>query len=166
MKKYSMILFLIMISSIMLMFIRCTEEPMGIADINTSLPVITNIESSESRILIETAVQVSVTAQQGDSYSWSAEAGSFDAPTSSTTNWTASSTGGVYKLTCTVTNSSGSRNASVNIQVLEALLPDGVTILKKRLVIQKEKAELVFPLLLMPLLEMVLHFSMGGMMET
>ncbi|MGB5895015.1 MAG: LamG-like jellyroll fold domain-containing protein, partial [Ignavibacteriaceae bacterium] len=127
MKKYSMIIFPIVISSIIIMFIRCSEDPFTIADINTSLPVITSIEASETRILIETSVQVSVTAQQGDSYSWSAADGSFDAPTSTTTNWTASSTGGVYKLTCTVTNSSGSRKASINMQVLETLLPDGVT---------------------------------------
>jgi hypothetical protein len=127
MKKYSMIIFPIVISSIIILFIRCSEDPFTIPDINTSLPVITSIEASETRILIETSVQVSVTAQQGDSYSWSAADGSFDAPTSSTTNWTASSTGGVYKLTCTVTNSSGSRKASINMQVLETLLPDGVT---------------------------------------
>jgi hypothetical protein len=127
MRKYSMIILPIVISSIIILFIRCSEDPFTIPDINTSLPVITSIEASESRILIETSVQVSVTAQQGESYSWSAADGSFDAPTSTTTNWTASSTGGVYKLTCTVTNSSGSRKASINMQVLETLLPDGVT---------------------------------------
>jgi len=103
----------------------CQDDPMGVPDINASLPEITGITSGVDKMLAGGETDVEVTAKSGESYSWSADAGTFASASSANTTW--SSEGIVesiaIKLVCTVSNGSGSRRASVTVQVVVSTTP-------------------------------------------
>jgi hypothetical protein len=126
MKKQKYFLVTLILMSMVLLFVSCKEDVLAPPGINYSVPEVTSIEADQSTILINTAVQVFVVAMDGNTYVWSADEGSFDDASAATTTWTASGTAGAFKLTCTVSNSSGSRKASVTVKVVETLLPEGV----------------------------------------
>jgi Concanavalin A-like lectin/glucanases superfamily len=115
----SAVLFLI------LTFVGC-QDPVQPPDINNSLPEITKISSSLNRTLAGDSIQVSVQANNGNEYSWTATGGSFaDAKTNSTL-WIAPSTGGNYTIVCTVSNSAGSNHASLTLTSVVVTLPQDV----------------------------------------
>jgi Concanavalin A-like lectin/glucanases superfamily len=111
----------------LLAFMSCQKDVMTPADIDYSLPEIKNISAENGTVLIGDTVTVSVEALNGESYAWSATGGTFTNAAQNPTNWIAPQEGGNYKITCTVTNSSGSREASVSINTLESLVPEGAT---------------------------------------
>jgi hypothetical protein len=118
MKRISMVMLIMMLSSFVITFTSCETDTDDLTGpINNSLPEVTKIEASSQTIPTETTIDVSVTAKNGDSYSWSADAGEFSAPSSAATSWTASgmSASAAVKLVCTVSNSAGSRSASVSV---------------------------------------------------
>jgi hypothetical protein len=104
---------------------NCQEDPLGVPDINYSLPEITAIKSAVSTPLPGDTVEVSVDAVNGSSYSWTGNGGSFLDPNANPADWVAPETGGNYRLTCSVKNSSGSRHASITVSVFSVLPPEG-----------------------------------------
>ena len=99
----------------LLIFTACSPDILEVDEISEDLPEITDISSAEGLVLIESGVEVTVEANDGDSFEWSADGGSFSDPNSATTTWTAPTDAAVYSLTCTVSNSAGSRQASVSV---------------------------------------------------
>jgi hypothetical protein len=110
---------------VVLIFSGCQEDPMGVADIDTSLPEITSITSGVDKMLAGGTTDVAVTAKQGSSYKWTADAGSFADASSASTTWNTEGidASSAVKLKCTVTNGSGSSSASVTVQVVVSTTP-------------------------------------------
>jgi len=121
MKKFNKTIVVLMVGMLLCMFLsNCQEDPMGVPDIDTSLPEITKIESSVDKMLAGASADVSVEAKQGSSYNWTADHGTFADATSASTTWNSEgiSENTPVKLKCTVSNSSGSRFATVTVQVV------------------------------------------------
>jgi hypothetical protein len=121
MKKFNKTIVVLIVAMLLSMFLsNCQEDPLGVPDIDYSLPEITSITSGQNKILAGAETDVAVEAKQGTSYKWTAPAGSFADDSSPSTTW--SSVGitesSPVKLLCTVSNSSGSRHASMTIQVV------------------------------------------------
>jgi hypothetical protein len=104
-------------------YFSCQEDPVGISDINTSLPEVKEISSSPDVPLPNGEVTVSVDAVGASSYAWTAEGGSFKDATINPAVWVAPATGGRYRISCKVTNGSGTRQASITINVFEVVAP-------------------------------------------
>ncbi len=121
MKKFNKTIVVLMVGMLLCMFLsNCQEDPMGVPDIDTSLPEITKIESGVDKMLAGASTDVSVEAKQGSSYNWTSDHGTFADATSASTTW---SSEGItentpVKLKCTVSNGSGSRFATVTVQVV------------------------------------------------
>jgi len=120
MKKQKYLFIPILFISLVLLFISCKEDVLTPPGIDNAAPEITSIESSKTKIAAGTSLDLTVEALNGDSYSWSAASGSFSAPNAASTSWTSddyeSTT--TVKLICTVTNTDGSREASVLISAV------------------------------------------------
>ena len=128
MKRVSMVLLILMLASFVITFTSCTTDTEDLTGpINTNLPVITEIDASKSTVLIGGSIDVSVSANNGSSYQWTASKGTFADPTAAQTSWTAPTLdeAEVIKLQCKVSNGEGSRKASVSVRVATSLLPDG-----------------------------------------
>jgi hypothetical protein len=126
MKRLSMVMLILMLSSFVITFTSCETDTDDLTGpIDNSLPEITAVDASATTIPVGAVIDVSVTASNGDSYSWSADAGEFSDPNSASTSWNSSSlsSNSVVKLVCTVTNSSGSRNGSVSITAVILTTP-------------------------------------------
>ena len=111
----------------LLILVACNPDVLEVEDIASDLPEIVNISATSSLVVISNEVEVSVEAVNGNTYEWSAPAGSFSSATTSTTTWTAPEEANAYTLTCTVSNGNGSRKASISVIVAATLLPDGVS---------------------------------------
>jgi hypothetical protein len=125
MKKQKFILFPLILISLALLYWSCSEDVIGVPGIDESLPEITSIEASETRIIAGNSVEVSVTAKSGNTYAWSAESGTFSDATATTTTWTSPDfeETSTVKLICTVTNSNGSRQASISVSAVVLTVP-------------------------------------------
>ena len=119
MKKFPMIITILVLSSILIMFTSC-EDPVDPNPIIENKPVVTNITSSTDKLPAGESIEVEVTAESADSYEWSATDGSFSDPAASKTTWSSAGmeSSGSVQLVCKVTNGSGSRNASVTVAVV------------------------------------------------
>jgi beta-galactosidase len=111
---------------LMLFFIGCQQDPIQPPEINTSLPEITKISSNVSRVLAGDSIIVSVHANNGTQYSWSATGGTFTDSKADSTSWVAPSTGGNYIITCTVSNTAGSNHATLTLSSVVVTLPQNV----------------------------------------
>ena len=126
MKKTKNTIFPLMVAIlVVLIFIGCQEDPVGVTDIDTGLPEITAISSGVDKMLAGGETDVAVTAKQGSSYKWSADAGSFADASSAMTTWSSEgiSESVAIQLVCIVSNGSGSRQASVTVQVVFSTTP-------------------------------------------
>ena len=128
MKKLSMIITMMLLSSLLLLFTSC-EDPVDPNPIDEDKPVVKAIDASASTVLKENSIEVSVEADAASSYEWTAEGGTFSDPGAATTTWTAPSVSdpAIYKLQCMVSNSAGSRKATVSVKVVAVFLPDGIS---------------------------------------
>jgi hypothetical protein len=105
----------------------CQEEPMGVADINNGLPVIKMISADNLTPAPGDTIEVSVQAENGSSFSWSASSGSFSDASTNPTSWYVPEDGqGVQRLTCEVKNSAGARHAAISISIFRVIVPEGV----------------------------------------
>jgi len=115
MKKTKNTIFPLMVAIlVVLIFLGCQEDPVGVADIDTGLPEITDISSGVDKMLAGDETDVAVTAKQGSSYKWSADAGSFADASSAMTTWSSEgiSESVAIQLVCTVSNGSGSNGVA------------------------------------------------------
>lgn len=112
---------------VLLAFMSCQKDVMTPPDIDNSLPEIKKISADKTTVLIGDTVNVSVSALNGSSYAWSATGGSFTNTAQNPTNWVAPQVGGSYKIVCTVKNGSGTRKASVSVNTMESMIPEGAT---------------------------------------
>jgi hypothetical protein len=120
MKKFNKTIVILIVAMLLCMFASsCQDEPLGVPDINYNLPEITEIKGPEGPATTGDTVTVSVSAINGSSYSWSEanDAGTFVDATTNPARWVAPAEPGIFRLTCKVSNSSGSRHATVTIQV-------------------------------------------------
>lgn len=111
---------------LMLFIVGCQQDPIQPPPLNTSLPEITKISSNVKRVQAGDSIQVSVQANQGSQYAWTATGGTFADSKASSTLWIAPSSGGNYNVTCTVSNDAGSNHASLILASVVVTLPDGV----------------------------------------
>jgi hypothetical protein len=121
MKKFNKTIVVLMVAMLLCMFISsCQDEPLSAPDIDYSLPEITRISSGADKLLAGDQTAVSVEAHQGSSYNWTADHGSFADESSASTTWSSEgiTANTPVKLKCTVSNSSGSRFATVTVQVV------------------------------------------------
>ena len=116
----SLILFIIII------FGGCQQDPIQPPGLNTSLPEITKISSKVTRVAAGDSIEVSIQANNGNQYTWTANGGTFINANSQSTIWIAPSTGGNYSIVCTVSNSSGSNHASLTLASVVVALPQDV----------------------------------------
>lgn len=108
--------------------LSCQKDPVSIEDIRTDLPEITGISSDNLLPLPGDTIEVSVQASGGSSFSWTATSGTFSDAGANPTHWYAPEDGsGPQRLTCEVSNSAGSRTASITINVFEVIPPEGAT---------------------------------------
>jgi hypothetical protein len=114
------------IVSLLILLAGCEGESLT-DPIDSSLPEIKAIESEAAKVPAEGSTEVAVVANNGSSYSWTADGGTFlDASTNPTT-WTAPDESGNFKLTCIVSNSSGSNSASITIGSVKLSIPEDAT---------------------------------------
>ena len=120
MKKFNKTIVVLIVALLCMFLSNCQEDPMGVPDINTSLPEITKIESGVDKMLAGDQTSVAIEANQGSSYQWSAEHGSFADASSASTTWSSEgiTANTPVKLKCTVSNGSGSRFATLTVQVV------------------------------------------------
>jgi hypothetical protein len=121
MKKFNKTIVVLIVAMLLCMiFGSCQEDPLGVPAIDYSLPEITKIESGVDKLLAGGETDVTTEAKQGNSYQWSADHGTFADASSASTTW---SSEGItentpVKLKCTVSNGSGSRFATITVQVV------------------------------------------------
>ncbi len=126
MKRYYLKIFILILSPLLLILNSCKEDVLAPANINYALPEIKQISVITPIIKTGEPTVVSVTAEQGSSFQWSCDAGSFSSPTTNQTTWTAGDQGGTFTLKCIVSNSSGSRIATAPVKVIKIIVPTGV----------------------------------------
>jgi len=125
MKKNKILILPVMLLLSFSLFTSCQEDVQSITGIDNSLPEIKAISTDIELPLPGDTIQVSVTAAGSNTYQWTANAGSFLNPTSNPASWVSPDEGGTYRVTCRVTNTTGSRKASKSISVFAVKPPPG-----------------------------------------
>jgi hypothetical protein len=111
---------LIIASMVMLFWsFSCQEDPITTPDIDSNLPEIKGFSIISEDPEPGDTITVTVNAEGGSSYFWTADTGIFVDASANPAQWIAPDQVGNYLLQCQVSNSSGSRKASTIIELLK-----------------------------------------------